>query len=235
MRLLLPVIALPALLFLPSVSSAKVLITRGDTFSHLGEIAAKKRTPELPANITSIGFKYAYFGIFWLDLWRYDGEYCIYHDKEYVPISKAVAAEMMGVPESSLQEPIWYTFPPGALILGGLLAIGAVAVVLKQIRKQKVMAIVGDPRYQKALDVFREQVALNEAAKQQAVAPVEEGMPEPEPVNPETLPDPWEAAINSLTSSGIERPEAEENFGKVLGYAMNQANEAAAAEAAANK
>jgi len=230
MRLWLPGIALLGLLAWPSTSSAKVLITRGDAFTPFGEIQPGKRPFGLQANVTTVGYKYAYFGIFWLDIWRYGGGYCIYHDKEYSPISKADAAMLLGVPESRIGEPIWYRFPPGALILGGVVAIGVVAAVLKQIRKQKILAMVSDARYQQALDVFREQVALNEAAKQAAEQPVEGD--DPAPSAPVDLPDPWEAAIDSLTGAGIERPEAEENFGKVLGYAMNRASEQAAAEAA---
>src|SRR5262245_4055354 len=110
-----------AALAFPATAPAKaVLITRGDAFSHLGEINAKKDAGNaLPADL-AVGYKYSYFGIFWLDLWRYDGEYCLYHDKEYVPITKAQAALFLGVPEASISEPFFYHLPPGLIVVGVL-------------------------------------------------------------------------------------------------------------------
>jgi hypothetical protein len=227
MRLSLFFIAVAATLSWPTTSLAAklVLITRGDSFSHLGELRTKNQPVQLaPHGGMSVGFKYSYVGVFWLDLWRYDGEYCLYRDKEYVPIPKELAATFMDVKEDEISEPFFYHLPPGLIIVGVLVVFGVGAAIAKQIRKQKVMSLVTDPRYRQALDVFRQQVDANEAAKQAAAE-----KNEPPPENP---PIPWEAAMDHLVASGIERPEAEQNFGKVLGFAVERAAEQAKAEGA---
>jgi hypothetical protein len=218
MRLSLFLLAVATALSWPADSFAAkvVLITRGDSFSHLGEMTAKNGPAPMPGiDRMSVGYKYSYVGVFWLDLWRYDGEYCLYQDKEYVPIPKELAAVFLGVKEDQISEPFFYHLPPGLIIVGVLVVFGVGAVIAKQIRKQKVMALVNDPRYRQALDVFRQQVDANEAAKQ-AAAEKNEPPPENQPI-------PWEAAMDHLVASGIERPEAEQNFGKVLGFAVERA------------
>lgn len=92
-----------------------------------------------------------------------------------------------------------------------------IGVISNQKKKQQVMALVGDPRYQQALDIFKQQVEQNEATKKTAV---ENSEPEPK-----DLPDPWQAAINQLVASGVDKAEAETEFGKVLAYALEQANQ----------
>src|SRR5437016_2616231 len=108
-------LALLALFLGPGRASAKgiILITHGDTINKVGDI----RNPELRQQLAAtgknlaVGFKYSYFGIFWLDLWTWGGEYCVFEDKNYGPITAAQAAELMGVKESELGKPFLYRFP----------------------------------------------------------------------------------------------------------------------------
>ena len=214
MSLRLAIFALLTFLHLPAESSAKViLITHGETFSHLGEITAKERPQDVPPGF-SVGYKYWYGGVFWLDFWRSDGAYCLYSDKNYIPLTKAEAAELLGVSESSLGEPFFYHFPPGLIVLGVLIVVGIAGAIAKEAKKRKVMELVRDGRYQKALEIFRDQIAANEAAKAEALAKNEPP--------PETAVDPWNAAINHLVETGIEKNEAEEKFGKVVAHAVAQ-------------
>ena len=212
-------LAILTVLSLPAASSAKLLlITRGDTFSDLGPV---QQTKVLPAPMAGfqVGYKYSYFGLFWVDLWRGSGEYCLYRDKDWAPISKAQAAEYLGVPESELHEPFFYNVPPG-LIVVVVLAVGYIGTKIVRLHnKKQVTDLVNDPRYSRAFDIFREKIQENETAK---AAALEKNETPPTPV------DPMSAAIDHLVSTGIERPEAEEKFGKVLAYGINTANERAA-------
>ena len=85
-----------AVLLSPSQARAGViLITHGDTISHIGEVAPEFRSPKLPQRV---GFKSSYFGVFWIDLWTWGGEFCAYEGDRYQPISRAEAARLIGMP-----------------------------------------------------------------------------------------------------------------------------------------
>ena len=75
----------------------------------------------------NVGYAYSEFGVFWLNLWTWDGQWCIVNAAEdevwALENGKAEAAELAGVDESALSKPWTYTFPPG-LILIGVLAVG---------------------------------------------------------------------------------------------------------------
>src|SRR6266699_1336761 len=89
-------LALFALILLPAPASAgAILITRGDSFSKIADI----KDPEIRQKIRqatgkdmAVGFKYSYFGVFWIDFWTWGGEYCVFEDKNYSPLTPADAA-----------------------------------------------------------------------------------------------------------------------------------------------
>jgi hypothetical protein len=56
----------------PSAASAKgiVLITWGETISHVGDASPQARQM---LGTRQVGYKYGYFGVFWLDLWTHGG------------------------------------------------------------------------------------------------------------------------------------------------------------------
>jgi hypothetical protein len=135
----LPLLAATLLLFSPAKAEAGVLITRGDTIGELGAIDPELlKAADLPSNL-KVGYKYSYFGVFWLDFWTYDGEFCLYTTKEegYNPIEASVAAELLNISEDQLKAPFLYRFPLGLWIIigfGGLfvLSIAASAVIGKK-------------------------------------------------------------------------------------------------------
>jgi hypothetical protein len=100
-----------------------VIITHGDAVSEIGPV---KKNDELLALFpllkdAKIGFHYNHFGIFWLDLWNWGGEYVIYNSaKEGEVITKEQAAMFLGVPESEIGTPLNYKAPYGLDILIGL-------------------------------------------------------------------------------------------------------------------
>jgi hypothetical protein len=114
-------------LFSPSEASAKfVLITSGETITHIGDVTPQTKMG--PAGV-KVGYKYNYYGVFWIDLWTSGGTYCVYEDKKYGPISSAEAAQLLGKSESDLSSPFLYRFPLGWLILGPLILIAAMVKI----------------------------------------------------------------------------------------------------------
>jgi hypothetical protein len=130
-------LAAAALFFLsPGRASAKgiILITHGDTINHVADI----KNPLLLEVMhkdgwthPAIGYKYSYFGIFWLDLWTWGGEYCIYEDKKYMPLTPELA-EAAGVSEKELKKPFLYRFPLGLVILLTLGMVGGFSAWMRR-------------------------------------------------------------------------------------------------------
>jgi hypothetical protein len=108
-------LALLILLGLATQADAKgiVLIVTGDDVHHIADIP--DAGAEGPA---AVGYHYSRFGLFWVDFWRYDGEFIVYRDSQYAVISEEEANKLgaSGVP--------WiYHFPPGLVLLGGVLEL----------------------------------------------------------------------------------------------------------------
>src|SRR5437879_1028643 len=130
-------LALLAFLGLPSGAEAKIiLITHGDTVKHLGDVRTDPQV-KLPAD--KVGFKYSHFGIFWLDLWTWGGEYCLYAEKEYWPIPEELAAALLQPSGATPGKPFFYRVPPGLAIVVFLVALGLIAKVRAR-RAQKELA-----------------------------------------------------------------------------------------------
>jgi hypothetical protein len=201
----------------PSAGEAKViLITYGDTINRLGEISVQGRPKDIPANLQlTVGFKYHYGGVFWLDFITSDGTFCVYEGDRYFPITKAEAAQMLGKPESELSEPFWYRFPPGWIVAAAIILIGVVAGVHNHRKKKQVEQLLMDARYQRATEIFVEAAHARHEAQKKA----EETKELPAPTR-----EPWDEAIAYLVGIGIDKTEAELNFGKVLGVAPAQAS-----------
>jgi hypothetical protein len=121
---------LATLCTLTSIAEAQgrgfVLITHGDTISHLGEIDSKSRA--FVNGEAKVGYKWSYGGIFWIDFWTWDGEYCLYEGDGYEPITGEDAAKFMRQPTLP-DPPFFYRFPLGLLILGGLLGLCLLGVI----------------------------------------------------------------------------------------------------------
>ncbi len=121
------------------------LITTGTSISDLGavkpEFLDEVKVPSGPT-LGHIGFKYDYFGLFWLDLWNWDGAYCVFNGDDYAPVEKQEAARLAGMEESKLGKPLNYRFPLGLDIL---LALGLLKFVPRLIasRKQKAGGLSG--------------------------------------------------------------------------------------------
>jgi hypothetical protein len=120
------------------------LITTGSTHSELGPIkkdAAAGLAPEMKSeiqqrNYDTVGYQYSHFGIFWLDLWNWSGEYIVYNkvSEDGAVAPQGVAAALLGVEEAKLPKPLNYRFPYGLMIICGLVSL---KVVPRLIAKRK--------------------------------------------------------------------------------------------------
>jgi hypothetical protein len=137
----------------PAEASAAgiVLVTWGETISHVG-----KATPqaEQTQGIRQVGFKYGYFGVFWIDLWTHGGTYCVYEGKRYDPVSPAEAARLLGKSEDQLSTPFLYRFPLGLLIFGPLIVLGIIVAAVDKGKGDETVLLFQDARYQKALEIL---------------------------------------------------------------------------------
>jgi len=109
-----------------------IIIVSGDEIEHVRDLPA-----ELAAEVgaASIGYHYQRFGLFWLDLWRWDGEFVIYDGAGFSPIS-AEQLELLG----GGSVPWRYHLPPGLLIVIGLIEL---AIVTKTRRRVRVIIAIG--------------------------------------------------------------------------------------------
>lgn len=125
-----PALVLAAVALSPGQASAKrgiVLITTGETITHVGDVSGSSK---LPANVNKVGYRYNYYGIFWIDFWTSDGTYCVYEGEQSRSITPSEAALLLGKKESDLSRPFLYRYPLGLLIVGGLAVLGILGAAI---------------------------------------------------------------------------------------------------------
>lgn len=115
------------------------LITYGETVTELGPVSREHLPPGFPPGTLKVGFRYDYFGFFWLDLWNWDGEYVVYNpaDKTGGVVSKADAGALMGVDEGAVGKPLNYRMP---YLLTFLLGLVALKVGVRSVQKRRAAA-----------------------------------------------------------------------------------------------
>jgi hypothetical protein len=218
-----PVLLLGAAFSLsPSPARAvPILITQGETVSEMGQVQPKHRNLPLPA--MNVGFKYSYFGIFWLDLWTWDGTWCLHNGNQYWPLNAAQAAEFLGTSESELSTPFLYKFPLGLDIIAGIIVFACLKRVLFKPPPNPVAEVMQDARYRQAVSLFYQELNRPDAPAPAAGPQLDnpEGAPPaPPPDDGDRLKQKLEAAkhiaVNSLTQQGIPQAEAEEKLAVVL-------------------
>ena len=200
LRALVPTIALTLTLGASSEAEARrgglVLINTGEDVMSIAPIPADTlRELELdPALGTpEAGVMYSRFGVFWLDIVRWNPQYVIYVDDgmdgfSYDTASASELAALTGLSEAEIKKPALYYLPPGGVILGLLILIGAplygFSVAAGNKRRTTLMA---DPRYQAAVAQYQGDFETPEDAR-------------------------LEAAVAGLASQGVPAEEARDNL-----------------------
>ena len=98
-----------------------MIINTGTDVVHLSDIKEEFKA-EVEAETMAgakIGMMYSRFGVFWLDIWRWDKKIVVYQGDTVWDIPKDAAKEIAA---GSLSPPFTMTLPPGLIILlvGGL-------------------------------------------------------------------------------------------------------------------
>lgn len=85
-----------------------VVINTGDDIEHIRDLP-----DDLAKTIGygKLGYRYERFGVFWLDLWRWDGEFVVYSGDTYVPLD-GEALDVLG----GASVPWRYHLPEGLLL-----------------------------------------------------------------------------------------------------------------------
>lgn len=179
------------------------IINTGDNVSHVGDVAQDHREmvmAETGSPEAKVGYLYKRFGLFWVNVWTWDGKYCLYDDSDTVwELDQEQAANLMGVTPEDVAPPFVYKFPPGLPVL---LALGGF-IVFSRVREgqaeKEVQALLDDSRYQRALSILQG----------------EDGDADPEvtEVDPSIA---FERAVASLTEAGVPREEAQANLSKIV-------------------
>ena len=165
LRRLLPVLVVVVIGFVSRSADARrgvIVFNHGDSIDHVADLDPEARS-EVESELgvpAAIGYKYSSFGLFWLDLWSWDGSYVLYHEDNYWEVREDVLAELAGVPSiDELGKPWGYRFPPGLVILVAAIIGGVVFLERKRRRQKRIDAhyeraqeLLRDDRYQTAVD-----------------------------------------------------------------------------------
>jgi hypothetical protein len=189
----------------PSPAEAKgfMLVTYGDSVFHVADIPAERKEVfrQLAGQDVAVGYRYDYFGVFWVDLWTWGGQWCLYDGSSYSPLSAVQAAAILDTTPERLRKPFLYTFPLGLTIVivlfGGLLLIGAVV----KTDEQRAAKLRQDPRYVQAIQVFVTSL------------PAEE--PDADRIR-ERVRAAFQSAVEHLTAQGVAPATADKNLKLLL-------------------
>ena len=135
------------------------LITQGEAIKHLADVP-DDRKPEarrIAGIHADIGYRHQHVGVLWLDLWSWDGEYCLYQGTSSWDLTPSQAASLLGISQAELRKPILYSVPIGLvalLITGGT---GLALVGSKRSNKADFDEVMTDPRYLRAWEILHEE------------------------------------------------------------------------------
>jgi uncharacterized tellurite resistance protein B-like protein len=123
----LPLVVLVLLTVTPEAHARRgiLLITTGEKVIEIADLPddsmVKKKAPD-----AKIGYRCEHFGVYWMALWTWGGEFCVYSDEQRTLVvgTPAELAEATGIPESEITKPLSYTLPPLLVIIAVFLMIG---------------------------------------------------------------------------------------------------------------
>jgi hypothetical protein len=160
---LLPLLAFTLALLLSSDAHARrgvMVVNTGEDVMKIADIPEPTRAELAAAGVSGrpeIGVMYSRFGVFWLDIVRWNPQYVVFVDDgingfEYETASPAQLAELAGVPEAEITKPIRYYLPPGAVLLGlAVFIAGPIYLFSSFASRRRRATLMNDPRYQTAV------------------------------------------------------------------------------------
>lgn len=118
-----------------------MIINHGDKVFEIAE-AEEGSMAKLTFSDAVVGYHCQHFGVLWLPLWTWDGEFCVYSEEgeSYKPLPPEEIAAVTGVPVEKIKKPFFYTFPLGLVILGVVVGLVIVAKVVGRGKNQTATA-----------------------------------------------------------------------------------------------
>lgn len=131
---------LTLLLAAPSSADAGTLLDWGTGCVSIGHLPVG---PDFPFKRVGLGYRYSYFGIFGLDLWTWDGAYCIYNETGFKTIPDSDAQRIAKEFGIGLQSPFSYRVPSGLLVITVVGVLGTPVALLRRrmLRNSKPSAL----------------------------------------------------------------------------------------------
>lgn len=108
-----------------------IVIVSGDDIEHLRDLDPAQAAQH---GYRKLGYHYERVGVFWLDVWRWDGEFVVYEHDTYAPISDDDAAAL------GASVPWRYRLPEGLIIIAALIEL---AIIGRKKRSIKTAMVAG--------------------------------------------------------------------------------------------
>jgi hypothetical protein len=111
----------------------------------IGDVKAEARAEVEAATEpgVKVGVRYDRFGIFWIDFFRWDTSFVLFHGNTFWDVPEAELADMSAVP---LKKPFTATIPPGLIGLAiALMIFIAVKVIGRKKAADEAAATAGAP------------------------------------------------------------------------------------------
>jgi hypothetical protein len=118
-----------------------MIFNTGDKVFEIADAEPGSPAKQVASDVV-VGYRCQHFGLFWLPLWTWDGDFCIYsEDKNAAEVMPPEQIALItGVPVEKIKKPFLYTFPLGLIIILCIVALVVVAKVVGRGKNQTTTA-----------------------------------------------------------------------------------------------
>lgn len=128
----------------------------GEDLTNVGELppeVARQASAEVGTQV-QVAFLSNRLHLFWLPIWTWNGRHVLRSGDRYWDLPAASWDIMIGGPASAkYSTPLWYSYPPGAVLLG-VLAAWMVGAHFYPTEEKRLAALNNDKRYHQALQTL---------------------------------------------------------------------------------
>lgn len=190
--------ALAATLSTEAHARGLVVVNTGEDVMKIHDIPSETLNAlEIPSG-AAVGVMYSRFGVFWLDIARWDPKYVLFMDDgidgfsyEEVPVEDL--ALLADVEVAQIAKPTRYYLPPGGVLIGLLVVVGLpYSIYTKRREDDRRTTLMADTRYASAVSDYNSNFEEDEGVR-------------------------LDKAVASLSEQGVPIPEARENMMFLLG------------------
>jgi hypothetical protein len=152
------IVGLSALTVTRSAHAIPIIAGSGETIDHVRDLPETIRgrvAKELGPGV-AVGFRYQRFHIYWITFWTWGGEFVLYRGTQFwVPPSDQDWKDLLGgAGVADLRRPLFYTFPPGLVLISAVVAVAVLKPLLFPTLQERSLRLLKDKRYQEAWDLL---------------------------------------------------------------------------------